>query len=73
MERAYYATTAVGPYREHQVVILDETDGWTRTGWLMPLQDPFPMIPIWLGEPAAEEPAPEPAPRARRARLKTTS
>jgi hypothetical protein len=42
MQRAYYALTDVGPYRAYQVVLLDEQDGWTRTGYLRELKDPAP-------------------------------
>lgn len=41
MERAYYVVANVEPYREHQVVLLDderEPDaGWVRSGWLQPI------------------------------------
>jgi hypothetical protein len=34
MIRAYYAITSVGPYRQRQVVLLDDQDGMVRTGYL---------------------------------------
>lgn len=41
---AYYAITALGPYVEHQVVVLDERDpedaGWIRSGYFRELADP---------------------------------
>jgi len=44
VERAYWATTSVGPFREFQVVVLDderEPDaGWIRTGWLREIPRP---------------------------------
>jgi hypothetical protein len=43
VKKAYYASTHVGPYREHQVVVLDEADGWTQTGYLIELVTPAPI------------------------------
>jgi hypothetical protein len=40
MLKAYWVTTDIGPFRKDQVLVLDEHDGWTRTGWLVELIDP---------------------------------
>lgn len=42
MDRAYYAITDFGPFRKGQVVVLDEQDGWARTGYLHELVTPDP-------------------------------
>jgi hypothetical protein len=46
MDRAYYAITDVGPFRASQVVVLDEQDGWVRTGYLHELVTP-PLRDAW--------------------------
>lgn len=40
MLKAYYAITWVGPFVPGQVVVLDEQDGWARSGYLHELVDP---------------------------------
>lgn len=45
MDKAYYAITDVGPFRERQVVVLDDQDGWVRTGYLCELVNPAPGRP----------------------------
>jgi len=42
MIKAYWASTDLGPFRSGQVLLLDDQDGWTRTGWLVELVDPVP-------------------------------
>ncbi len=53
--KAYYALTDVGPFRAYQVVVLDEQDGWVRTGYLRELLDPpredeLIYLPVKLAE-----------------------
>lgn len=57
MERAYWATTNIGPYVEHQVVVFDdgrEPDaGWVRTGWFREiLPVPVPLDEVTVARPA---------------------
>jgi hypothetical protein len=40
MECVYWVTTDLGPFKTGQVVVLPESDGWVRTGWLVKLIDP---------------------------------
>lgn len=51
MEHAYYAITDVGPFRLGQVVVLPESDGWTRTGYLRELINPAPGPEVGRGGP----------------------
>jgi hypothetical protein len=57
MEKAYYAVTDFGPFRKGQVVVLDQQDGWVRSGYLRELVDPAPGRPGWNGMPVAPPPA----------------
>lgn len=49
MERAYWATASVGPYREFQVVVFDDARepdaGWIRTGWFREIVAP-PVLDV---------------------------
>jgi hypothetical protein len=47
MDKAYYALTDVGPFVKGQVVVLDDQDGWARTGYLRELVNPAPGRPGW--------------------------
>lgn len=42
MERAYWAATSLGPYKERQVVIFDESDPWIRTGHFVEIRNEWP-------------------------------
>ena len=48
MERAYWATASVGPYREFQVVVFDDARepdaGWVRTGWFREIVNPKVIV-----------------------------
>lgn len=53
MERAFWATTNVGPYAEFQVVVLDDADpvhaGWIASGWLKEIHSPLIKVtPEWI-------------------------
>jgi hypothetical protein len=54
VERAFWATANVGPYREFQVVVLDDAKpddlGWINSGWLREIVAPAPRPrerPAW--------------------------
>lgn len=72
MERAYWATASVGPYREFQVVVFDDARepdaGWVRTGWFREIVVPPALIERVVAE-AERGYLPEqltPRPRGRR-------
>jgi hypothetical protein len=56
MDKAYYAITNVGPYKERQVVVLDDADGWTRTGYLRELIDPWAGPEVSDGDTRQDRP-----------------
>lgn len=56
MERAYYSITDVGPFRPGQVVVLDESDGWARSGYLRELINPSPGPEVRREDPRQDRP-----------------
>lgn len=42
MERAYWASTSLGPYMEGQVVIMRMDDPWVATGYFVEIVNAWP-------------------------------
>jgi hypothetical protein len=42
MQRAYWATTSLGPFKEGQVVLFEESDPWIQTGWFLEIVNEWP-------------------------------
>jgi hypothetical protein len=50
VKRAFYVVANVEPYRERQVLVLDDTAepdaGWIRSGWVSEIVAPAALVPV---------------------------